>query len=133
MKLNIINGYQINPYISMGVGTGLRYYYDLGVALIPLFADFRANFMDNYISPYFSFGLGYSFNVTNGFFGVGLLLNPTIGASFKVFKKSAINVGLGYEMQKMKFYYEIFDGYYFHNRYYAGSLDAISINVGISF
>jgi hypothetical protein len=130
LKLNIINGYQINPYFSLGFGTGLRYYFDAEAALIPVFADFRANFMNNKISPYLSLGVGYSFDATNDFEGVGFLLNPTVGVSFKVSDKSAMNVGLGYEMQKMDFFYYV--GYY---SYYSSSENsgAISINVGISF
>lgn len=134
LKLNIINGYQINPYFSLGFGTGLRYYFDAEAALIPLFADFRANFIDNKISPYLSLGVGYSFDATNDFEGVGFLLNPTVGVSFKVSDKSAMNVGLGYEMQKMDFYY--YDFYYGGDYdYYSSSENsgAISINVGISF
>jgi len=129
LKLNIINGYQINPYFSLGFGTGLRYYFDAEAALIPVFADFRVNFINNKISPYLSLGVGYSFDATNDFEGVGFLLNPTVGVSFKVSDKSAINVGLGYEMQKMDFYY---GGYYVYNSSSENS-GAISINVGISF
>ncbi|MDY4789135.1 MAG: hypothetical protein SO179_01015 [Bacteroidales bacterium] len=129
LKLNIINGYQINPYFSLGFGTGLRYYFDAEAALIPVFADFRANFMNNKISPYLSLGVGYSFDATNDFEGVGFLLNPTVGVSFKVSDKSAMNVGLGYEMQKMDFYYYYYDGYYSSSE----NSGAISINVGISF
>ncbi len=129
LKLNIINGYQINPYFSLGFGTGLRYYFDAEAALIPVFADFRANFIDNKISPYLSLGVGYSFDATNSFEGVGFLLNPTIGVSFKVSEKSAINVGLGYEMQRMKFFY--YDWYSYDES--TENSGAISINVGISF
>jgi hypothetical protein len=117
LKLNIINGYQINPYFSLGFGTGLRYYFDEKVPLIPVFADFRANFIDNKISPYLSLGVGYSFNASDSFKGVGFLLNPKIGVSFKVSKKSAINFGLGYEMQRV----------------ITKNSGAIDINVGISF
>jgi len=129
LKLNIINGYQINPYFSLGFGTGLRYYFDEAAALIPVFADFRANFINNKVSPYFSLGVGYSFDATNGFEGVGFLLNPTVGVGFKVSEKSAMNVGLGYEMQKMDFYYGGYYGYYSSSE----NSGAISINVGISF
>jgi len=129
LKLNIINGYQINPYFSLGFGTGLRYYFDAEAALIPVFADFRANFMNNKISPYLSLGVGYSFDATNDFEGVGFLLNPTVGVSFKVSDKSAMNVGLGYEMQKMDFFY--YDYYYYDE--FTENSGAISINVGISF
>jgi hypothetical protein len=122
LKVNIINGYQINPYFSLGFGTGVRYYFHEEAALIPIFADFRANFIDNKISPYLSLGLGYSFNAMNEFKGFGFLVNPTLGISFKVSDNTALNVGVGYDLQKLKFY-----------EYDDNSLDAISINVGISF
>jgi hypothetical protein len=122
LKVNIINGYQINPYFSLGIGTGVRYYFDEEAALIPIFADFRANLIDNKISPYLSLGLGYSFNATNEFKGFGFLVNPTLGVSFKVSDKAALNFGVGYDLQKLKFY-----------EYEDNSLDAISINIGISF
>ncbi len=129
LKLNIINGYQINPYFSLGFGTGLRYYFDAEAALIPIFADFRANFMDNNVSPYLSLGVGYSFDATNSFEGVGFLLNPAVGVSFRISDKSAMNVGIGYEMQRMKFFY--YDYWYYDE--FTENTGAISINVGISF
>ena len=129
LKINIINGYQLNPYISLGFGTGLRYFFPAApaseAALIPIFADLRANFMDNNVSPYLSLGIGYSFDASNRFEGVGFLLNPTIGVSFKISEKSALNVGLGYEMQRMKF----FNWY----DYITENSGAIGINVGVSF
>lgn len=129
LKLNIINGYQINPYFYLGVGTGLRYYFDAKEAVIPVYADFRTYFTDKKATPYLSLGIGYSFITSGGFDGLGFLLNPTIGVSFKVSDISAMNVGLGYEMQKMEIYY-------FNNYGYYSSFEnsgAISINVGITF
>lgn len=131
IKLNIINGYQVNQSFSLGIGTGLRYYNDLEALLVPIFADFRGNLpLNSKVSPYMSLGIGYSFDATNSFEGVGLMLNPTIGVSFKVSDKSAMNVGLGYEMQKMDFY--LFDG---SSLFSAGKQNsgAISINIGFSF
>ena len=129
LKLNIINGFQVNPYFSLGFGTGFRRYFDAEATLIPIFADFRTNFIDNKISPYLSLGVGYSFDATNDFEGVGFLLNPTVGVSFKVSDKSALNIGLGYEMQKMDFYYGGYEAYSLGSE----NSGAISINVGISF
>lgn len=129
LKLNIINGYQINPYFSLGFGTGLRYYFDVDAAVIPVFADFRANFLEKKVSPYLSIGIGYSFDATDGFNSIGFLLNPTVGVSFKVSDKSALNVGIGYEMQKMDAYYGNYDGMYISTE----NSGAISIDVGISF
>ena len=136
LKLNIINGYQINPYFSAGFGTGLRYYFDAKAALIPVFADFRANFIDDNVSPYLSLSVGYSFDATNSFKDVGFLLNPTVGVSFMISEKSAMNIGLGYEIQKMTFY-EFWDGAAIGTAInyatYSDNSGAISINVGISF
>lgn len=127
LKLNIINAYQINPNFSIGVGTGIRYYSDPNTAIIPLFADFRANLSNKSISPYCSLGIGYSFDATNSFSGVGFLVNPTVGASFMISEKSAINVGLGYEMQIMDFRNSYSRGPYLRNS------GAISIIVGLTF
>jgi hypothetical protein len=128
-KLNLVNGYQFNQYISLGLGTGLRYYFDYKEALIPIFADIRVNVIDNDVSPYLSLGIGYTFDATNNFKGVGFLLNPTVGVSFMISDKSAFNVGIGYEMQKMRFFY--FSGNNFN--VFTDNSGAVSINVGLSF
>ena len=131
---NFINGYQVNPYFSLGIGVGLRYYFDTEAALIPIFADFRANFIDNPISPYLSLGIGYSFDATNSFESVGLLLDPTVGVSFKISDKSAFIVGLGYEMQRMKFLDFYLDNWtHIYEHYSTSNSGAVSIVVGISF
>lgn len=128
LKLNIINAYQINPNFSVGIGTGVRYYLDPNTAIVPLFADFRATLSKKSISPYFSLGAGYSFDASNNFNGVGFLVNPTVGARFMISEKTAINVGLGYEMQLMDFHYNY--SYAYSNTRNSG---AISIIAGITF
>jgi hypothetical protein len=129
LEVNIINGYQFNPYFSLGLGTGFRWYSISGynAVLIPIFADFRVNFMDNKISPYFSLGLGYSLEATDGFNGVGVLLKPSIGVNFKVTEKIFMHTGIGYEMQKMKYY-----DYYYNS---IGILNSggFGFNFGVSF
>lgn len=131
LKLNIINGVQINPFFSLGFGTGLRYYLDSHfkskpeTLLIPVFADFRAQAMNNKVSPFLAIAVGYSFNASNDFEGVGLLLNPSIGVSFKVSDKSAMNISIGYEIQKITYQLLTFSS--------TINESAIGINVGISF
>jgi hypothetical protein len=139
VQLDIINGYQFNPYFSIGIGTGLRIYPEIEEVLIPLYADFRVNFLDRKISPYFSTGLGYAFSVTNGYGSGGFLFNPALGARFKVSEKSSMFVALGYELQVMNInYYDtylnyngltIIDDYY----YYSSVVGAISLTVGVTF
>ena len=128
LKLNIINAYQINPNFSVGIGTGIRYYLDPNTTVVPLFADFRANLSKKSISPYCSLGVGYSFDASNNFDGVGFLVNPTVGASFMISEKTAINVGLGYEIQLMDFHYNY--SYAYSNTRNSG---AISLIAGITF
>lgn len=129
IAVNIINGYQINPYISLGVGTGLRYYHEIDTALTPIFADIRVNFVESNISPYLSLGVGYSFDATYDFKGSGSMINPTIGASFGVSETSMLNVGFGYEMQKFEYRVSIYD------QSYSSSINsgALSVIIGISF
>lgn len=95
LKVNIINGYQINPYFFAGFGTGIRLFLSADATLLPLFADFRVNFKDDKISPYLSVGAGYTLDIENDFDAVGFLLDPVAGVSIKISDKSAVNIGLG--------------------------------------
>jgi hypothetical protein len=98
-KVNIMTSYQINPFFSVGVGTGLRYYPDIKTSLIPLLSDFKVHFLNKKVSPYLAVIFGYSFNVSNNWEKTGALFNPRVGISCKVGDKSAINVGIGIEKQ----------------------------------
>jgi sRNA-binding regulator protein Hfq len=131
LNLQFINGYQVNPYFSLGIGTGAHYYFDAEAVLIPVFADFRANFIDNAVSPYLAFDIGYSFDATNDFKGLGMLLGIGVGATLKTSNSSAINIGIGYEMQKDKLY--ISNGYYYYETSSSISYGAFCLKLGISF
>ena len=148
LKLNVVGTHQLNPFLSLGLGAGLRYYSDIETALIPVFADVWVRGSEGKISPYFSMGVGYSFDATNGFEGVGFFLNPSVGVSFKMAGNSTMNLGLGYEMQKMNIgFFNIYEGYYYGYSYYGYTgyydysysiprrvnSDAICLSLGISF
>lgn len=131
LKLNIINGYWINPYFSLGLGTGLRLHYRPDYVLIPIFADFRAILIDKPIAPYLSLGVGYSFEATNdNFAGNGFMLNSAIGLSLNKFKKASIHIGIGYDSQMVRTNYNYGQ---FNRGIRQDKLRAISINAGISF
>lgn len=104
LKLNIINGFQTSPLFFLGFGTGLRYYFDSHAALIPLFVGIRINFIEDNTSPYLSINACYSFDASNKLQATGYLLNLIAGVSLMLSDKSAINIGLGYKMQRMEFY-----------------------------
>jgi hypothetical protein len=129
LSFNFINGGQINPYFMAGAGFGLRYYFDAEAALIPFFVYLRGNFIDNDISPYLALKCGYTFDVTNEFNAVGLLFSPEIGVSLKIGNKTALNIGIGYEMQRMEFVL-----YYYYDSYpFTDNCGAIKFNIGLSF
>lgn len=131
--INFTNAYQINPYFSAGIGTGLRFYFENEAALIPVFADLRTNFINKKASPYLSAGIGYSFDATGGFENVGFFLNPTAGFSFKFSNKLAMNIAIGCEMQRMRFYRIIWLNNYPTKQEFIGNSGAFSVHAGLSF
>ena len=58
--INASLGYQFNPYIYVGGGVGGAYFLDEEVFAIPIFANFRADFINNKISPFLDVKGGYS-------------------------------------------------------------------------
>jgi len=136
IKLNIIHGYRANDNFALGIGTGIRYYSDLESIFVPVFADFRANFNTSNVSPYLVVNLGYSFNASNDFEGVGLLFSPSIGIMFNTSAKTAVNFSVSYEMQKMKVQYFLFNPYNFgFSSVYETNqtIGSISLNLGLTF
>ena len=93
--VNFINGYQFNPYFSLGLGVGNRYLSATDDFIFPIFTDFRVNFIDNIGSPYLSFGVGCSIDGSV----VGSHFNSSAGVRFMISNKTAINMGLGIETQ----------------------------------
>ena len=126
LRATYINAYQFNPYISLGIGTGfITCSYQGG---IPIFVDFRINFLNSRISPYFAAEAGYS--IFQGF-----LVNPTAGVTFMVRNKSAINVGVGYLGQQIWWeeYWSYGDGRAGKYDYYLRFMSSLNLVVSFSF
>lgn len=124
------HGYQINPYVFVGAGAGVNCYTQNGSTAwgIPIFADARANFLNNSISPFLDVKIGYSVADISGFY-----FSPSIGCRFGLSSKVALTLSIGYEMQRAEFYY-----YYSYGRYsYGGSAKAncggLVLRTGIEF
>lgn len=67
---------------------------------IPIFADIRADILNNSISPFVEMRIGYSpYDV------LGLYFNPSLGCRFAMHGIKAINASVGYSMQKGDGYY----------------------------
>jgi hypothetical protein len=127
VKLNVVNGIQFNPYISLGVGIGLSGYYDR--MLVPVFADFRCYLLNNKVTPYLSFDMGYSFNADNSFKGQGFLWSMLIGINLNLSRDFSIHLGAGYDSQKFEWYVQHISSH----EYDSGMSGAILINLGFSF
>lgn len=128
VEFQTTHGYQFNPYFFAGVGAGYSYYTDGSVSSIPIFADFKAGFPINRITPFFDFKIGYSVLDVDGFY-----LSPSVGARFATGARTGVSLALGYEMQK----YEM--SYYYYSYYYSVSgtervnAGAITIKLGFDF
>lgn len=139
IKFSLINGYQFNPFFSLGFGAGIKFYLvenDPDI-VVPLFLDFRVYFTDRKISPYLALGTGYAidfgYEMADGqkhyIIEAGdLLLNPAAGVIFKISGRYAINIGIGYEMQSMRFYDDDL-----HFTKSTANSSCIGISAGISF
>lgn len=132
LKFNFINSFEANKNLFLGVGTGLRYYFYTEMGLIPLFVDIRTELSSGKLVPFLALDFGYSFNATDNFDDVGMLLSPSLGIDFDLSNSSSIHFSVGYEMQKMK----ITQYNYNHPRERTSTTEnssAISVNVGFTF
>ncbi|MEI7501123.1 MAG: hypothetical protein WCK84_11835 [Bacteroidota bacterium] len=104
LKLDIINGYRFNQYFAAGIGIGGQDYFSTDLSnhsyCGSIFANFMGRYPDTKIAPYLGVGCGYTFQITPSFGGLGFLLNPTVGVSFRL-GKSTIELGVGYLMQNV--------------------------------
>lgn len=102
-------GYRFNPHIAIGAGTGFQYKIKQHGAGFPVYATVRWDFIDRFVSPYFSLDLGgvlptMKFQKDNeGILHVshnpfnecpfGLLAKGNLGISFRVENGSRIYLG----------------------------------------
>lgn len=114
------HGYQFAHFLYAGLGAGVHYYFDSEVVEIPIFAHLRSEFLNNRISPFFDFKIGYTVYDATGFY-----LTPTVGCRFAIGNRAGFSVGLGYTMQKIEY-----DDYYYSGSENVGGL---SIKVGFDF
>lgn len=115
--LSTTHGYQFIPQLFAGVGVGATYWHeadDKGIG-VPVFADIRSDFASfGRFSFFADVKAGYSLVDIEGFY-----FEPGFGVRLGLNEKLGLNLGFGYQMQKVK---DI-----------DGSCDAIAIKLGIDF
>jgi len=110
LSFNLSNGYQFKNGIAAGLGSGME---ELGVVLVPVYADLRYTPLNSATSPFLWLKTGYGFAITDEpVYYVdeastdrrregGFLFNAGAGVSLFTWKRTALNVGLGYRYQKV--------------------------------
>jgi hypothetical protein len=92
LELSTSHGFQFNPHLYVGAGIAANYYFNAEAIGLPIFAHVRGNILNNSISPYVDFRIGYSpLKEVQG-----LYMNPSIGCKIHSF-----NVSMGYVMQRV--------------------------------
>lgn len=122
------HGYQFNPYLFVGAGLGVDYHFDWETMFLPVFADIRGYFIDSRISPFLGVKIGYS-----PIDGSGVYFNPSVGASFGMSGNFALNVSLGYNLQRSGMYFYYNSSYGSYSSYEDETLGAITFKVGMEF
>ncbi|MFA6873178.1 MAG: hypothetical protein WCQ86_04265, partial [Bacteroidaceae bacterium] len=95
---NYTQGYQIDPYLFLGIGVEFDYHKDLEALFAPIYADIRINLIKTPVCPFLDLKLGYSV-IKSGFF-----VNPNVGIRFPATSKMAMHVSLGYVLQQAYVY-----------------------------
>ena len=65
--LNLSGGYQLNSYVFLGAGIGLRHYNDNDKTSVPIFFNFRSDFVNTKVNPFVDVKLGLSPSYSRGF------------------------------------------------------------------
>lgn len=110
LSFHLANGYQFNNGVGIGIGSGME---ELGVVIVPLYADLNYTPLNSRISPFAWLKTGYGFATTDPavsyeFYGSsdtkskgGFLFNTGAGISLYTWPRTAINIGIGYRYQKV--------------------------------
>ena len=146
VEISTSHGYQFNPYIFLGIGSGIHYYESiytynengeetsLDALIVPIFADFRCNFTEGHVVPYFGLKAGYSIDVDDKFNDMGFYANPSFGLKVMVNASMAVNFNLGYTVQATKNYIENYtDNGDFTTTKESTNLGGLNFRVGFEF
>lgn len=127
--------YNFNRYIGLGIGSGYVKYVGEDNSIVPIFVDFKVNFIKNRVSPFFNLKGGYSFSEFNFYERLdGVYLSPNLGVNFR--RKSNHRetfLKFGYEFFQNQNLIKHYDYYYNRSIYWSGDLETAVITFGFRF
>mgnify|MGYP001024681200 FL=1 len=124
VEISTSHGYQFNNYFYLGGGVAADFYTDADLIAVPIFVDFRANFINKKVTPFADIKTGYSVGDVEG-----LYVSTGIGVRFSLKGKKALNLKLEYNYQQYDYYYS---GYYISYDDTA-DLEGLGFKVGFEF
>ena len=124
VEISTSHGYQFNNYFYLGGGVAADFYTDADLIAVPIFVDFRANFINKKVTPFADIKTGYSVGDVEG-----LYVSTGIGVRFSLKGKKALNLKLEYNYQQYDYYYS---GYYISYDDTA-DLEGLGFQVGFEF
>ena len=95
VEISTSHGYQFNNYFYLGGGVAADFYTDADLIAVPIFVDFRANFINKKVTPFADIKTGYSVGDVEGAY-----VSTGIGVRFSLKGKKAINLKLEYNYQQ---------------------------------
>lgn len=138
-SVNTSHGYRFNPYLFLGGGLALDYHSAGGRLFIPVFVDFRTDFLDRNISPVFDVKVGYALGLkASETVNPGVYFNPSFGVRFMFDQRVSLAVTVGYNMQQQVYeeeYYESYSNgsYHYHYGNYYLLRHGLSLRIGVGF
>ncbi|MBW6500898.1 MAG: hypothetical protein K0B05_05840 [Bacteroidales bacterium] len=115
LSFHLSNGYQFRSGISIGFGTGIE---ELDAVVMPVYADLRYQPLKTRVSPFIWVKSGYGFPVGDqgegGYYYYGYypdakgggMFNTGAGIALYSWRRNAVNIGIGYRYQKMRYIQE---------------------------
>jgi len=93
-----------NNVFGFGAGTGLRYYYEKEIVLLPVYIEIRGypfTYRKSWL-PYISMKVGHTFNLTESFNPEGLMVTPSIGMMYENRNQKYYSISINYSIQSIE-------------------------------
>ncbi|MDR2474137.1 MAG: hypothetical protein LBD53_11390 [Tannerella sp.] len=118
---------------------------DSSYMTLPIFLDVRGYLplSNSSITPFAMLRVGYAFNLSDGFSGMGIYMNPAVGVKYNISPKIGVTMSLGYAYQNYGgvpsnggygyYYYKDKTGRDKKEKFEATAFGAFSLKLGVEF